>query len=68
MRRILSKSVQGRRSSSDGTSVGRAVQLLELSEFRSPRTRCVYDGGVDTDFIDVDHWDEIKEKRASVRS
>ena len=62
MRQILSKPVQGCCPSSDGTSVRRVVQLLELGEFGGPRTRCVYDGRFDTDFVDVDHWDEIREK------
>jgi hypothetical protein len=68
MGRILSKPAQGCRSSSDGTGVGRVVQLLELSKFRSPCTRSVYDGGFDTDSVDVDHWGEIRGKGASVRN
>ena len=60
MGRILSKPAQGCRSSGDGTSIRRVVQLLKLRKFRSPHTRSVYDGGFDADSVDVDHWDEIR--------
>ena len=68
MGRILDKPAQCCGSSGNGTSVGRVVQLLELSKFRSPRTRCIYDGGFDVDSVDIDHRDEIRVERSVVRS
>lgn len=58
MRRIFSEPIQSCRSGSDRTGVGGVVQLLKLSKFGSPRTRCVYDWGFDADFVDADHFDK----------
>lgn len=65
---ILNKPAHSCRSSSDSTGVGRVVQLLELSELRSPCARSVYNGGFDADTVDIDHRGEIRRKGASVRN
>ena len=61
---ILNKPAYRCCSGGDGTGVGGVVQLLELSKFGSPRTRCIYDGGLDADSVDSDHWDEIRMERS----